>query len=343
VQLSAFRRVAVATSVALSVALAGSVVTGISPAVAQSSSGCVATELRLPAGMPTNVFASLAASDSTGRYQVGSVQIDDVGRTHRALFWTDLGEPEVLEPFPGDTSAFDVNKQGTVLGVTRDADGRGNPWLYSHGTVRKLKAPAHTVGITARALNDRGDVVGYGQDTVTGRTVPIVWPAGGKPQQLPASESAYAVDINEAGVVVGSTSADGHETGAVWKQWDAAPVLVSGEPGANVSPTEIRGDWFIGIQTTSDGRLIGGRWNLDSPNVVTFPQILDAVNGSGDVAYFTADGRTLVERPDGTQYPIDAEGYNTVRHLFERGQAYDAGGDRDWGFSRAVLWSGCAG
>ncbi|TCC38010.1 hypothetical protein [Kribbella speibonae] len=329
-------------AVAISAVLAGSVITGISPAAAQSSS-CVATELRLPAGMPSNVFASLNASDSTGRYQVGSVQIDDVG-TQRPLFWTDGGEPQVLEPLAGDrTTVFDVNKHGTVLGETWDAAGAGQLWLYSQGTVRKLKAPAHTAGLTARALNDRGDVVGYGFDSVADRTVPIVWPAGGKPVLLRASASAYAVDINENGVIVGSTWNDAGETGIVWKHWDATPVPVSGEAGADVSLTGIRGNWMIGIQTLSDGSLIGGRWQLGTPQGVSFPKILDAVNGSGDVAYLTDDGRTVVARPDGTQYEINAAGYNTVEYLFERGQAYDAAGDRDYGFARAVLWSGCAG
>ncbi|WP_406047611.1 hypothetical protein [Kribbella sp. NBC_00889] len=47
-------------------------------------------------------------------------------------------------------------------------------------------------------------------------------------------------------------------------------------------------------------------------------------------------------RPDGTKYAIDAEGYNSVRYLFDRGQTYDAAGDRDYGFSRAILWSACS-
>jgi hypothetical protein len=65
-------------------------------------------------------------------------------------------------------------------------------------------------------------------------------------------------------------------------------------------------------------------------------------DSAGDVAYLTPDGKTFVARPDGTQYEINAPGYNTVEYLFERGQTYDAAGERDYGFGRAVLWSGCA-
>lgn len=341
-QLSVLRSAATA----LSAVVAGSVLVGVSPAKAQStaqSASCVATELQLPAGSPTDVFVSLHASDSTARYQVGNVQ-DTTGARH-PLFWTDGGEPQILEPLPGEsTSLIDVNKHGTVLGQTSNSDGtEGQPWLYSQGTVRKLKAPAHTIGISARALNDRGDVVGHGRDTVAGKTVPIVWPTGGKPQVLPAAASADAVDINEAGVVVGNTTSGELRTGALWKRWDSNPELVSGEAGADVWLRQIRGDWFVGLQSYDDGALTGGRWNTASATVVTFPEILDAVNGSGDVAYVTDDGRSIVARPDGTQYEITAAGYNTVRTLFERGQAYDAAGDRDYGFARAVLWSGCAG
>lgn len=334
-QISVLRSAALLTSLVV----AGSVFAGITPAAAETSS-CVATELPLPAGTPSDVFAGLSASDSSGRYQLGSLQ--DVQGNRTSLFWTDRGAPVVLAPFPGTNSPVDVNSKGTVAGVTQDADGKVQPWLYSRGVARKLAVPAHLNGVTLRAINDRGDVVGYGQDTVTGHTVPVVWPGGGKPQRLHASGSAYAVDINESGVVVGSTWTDDGETALVWKAWDAKPVTLTGEAGANVSPTKIRGNWIVGIQTLSDGSVIGARWNLRATKGVSFPNILDSVNSSGDVAYQTVDGKTFVSRPDGTQYAIDAAGYNTVRYLYERGQSVDAAGDRDYGWSRAVLWSGCA-
>ncbi|MFI5692746.1 hypothetical protein ACIA58_12960 [Kribbella sp. NPDC051586] len=334
-QISVLRPAAVLTSVVL----AGSVVAGITPAAAESSS-CVATELPLPAGTPSNVFADVTASDSSGRYQLGSLQDEQGNQT--SLFWTDRGAPVVLAPLPGTNSPIDVNDKGTVLGTTRDADGKTQPWLYSHGVVRKLPVPAHLTGIAPRAINDRGDVVGYGQDPVTADSVPLVWPGGGNPQRLRASGSADAVDINEAGVVVGSTWTDAGETALVWKGWDDKPVAVTGEAGADIGLTKIRGNWFVGIQTLSDGSVIGARWNLRSTKGVSFPDILDGVNSSGDVAHRTADGTTVVSRPDGTQYAIDTVGFNSVRYLYDRGQSLDAAGSRDYGFSRAILWSGCS-
>lgn len=324
----------------ISAVLAGSVLTGVSAAAATPSSSCVATELRLPAGTPTAIFAGLSASDSSGRYQVGYTQT--IEGDFSPLFWAD-GEPQRLEPIPGSrTSLIDVNKRGTVLGQTQVAGGQTQAWLYSNGTLRKLKPPAHITGITVSALNNRGDVVGYGADTVNGGVSAVVWPAGGKPQRLRIDGSAYTTDINDAGVVVGNTSDTEREAGVIWKRWDTKGALVTGKDGADVSLTKIRGNWFIGIQTNQDGSLSGGLWNTRSTRVVSFPTNLDAVNSSGDVAYLTDDGTSIVARPDGTQYVIDAEGYNTVRYLFERGQAYDAAGDRDYGFSRAILWSGCS-
>ncbi|MEV5966202.1 hypothetical protein AB0L70_30820 [Kribbella sp. NPDC051952] len=336
-QKSILRSAAVLTSAVL----AGAVITGISPAMAAQSSDCSATELKLPAGTPTNnTFASMSASDPTARYQVGHLQLPDV--TFEPVFWTD-GEPQVLEPLPGSrTSLIDVNSHGTVLGSTEDAEGAAQPWLYSHGTVRKLTGPAGMDYVSVRALNERGDVVGNGLDKATGVSSPIVWPAGGKPRRLLADNSSSAADISDNGVVVGSVSTEEIGLGMIWARWDRKGLPVRGEAGASVDLTEIRGNSFVGIQSFKDGHVGGGRWNTQSTKVVSYPNVVDGVNSSGDVAYSDETGTTVVVRPDGTQYPIDAVGFNTVRYLFERGQQYDAAGERDYGFSQAILWSGCA-
>jgi hypothetical protein len=327
-------------AIVVSAVLAGAVVTGVSPAVADSSS-CVASELRLPAGTPSDVHSHLTTSDATGRYQVGYIQQQDGSFT--PLLWT-AGEPRVLDPVPGSrSSVIDVNSLGVALGSTQNADGQAQPWLYySNGDYRKLEVPAGLEGISVRALNNRGDVVGSGVDKATGRSSGIVWPAAGTPRLLPADGSAGAVDINEAGVVIGNVSTEAGGFGLLWKRWDTKAVQVVGKGGVPVGLTKLRGNWFIGLQQLEDGSLSGALFTTRSREIVSFPTILDAVNGSGDVAYLE-DSKTIVARPDGTQYAIDAAGYNTVSYLFERGRAYDAAGDRDYGFGRAVLWSGCAG
>ena len=78
-----------------------------------------------------------------------------------------------------------------------------------------------------------------------------------------------------------------------------------------------------------DGSITGGRWSARNAAVVRFPHILDAVNGSGDVAYINDSGQTFVARPTASSTDR-CPGYNTVYYLFERGSAYDAGGDRDY-------------
>ncbi|WP_433014803.1 hypothetical protein [Kribbella sp. CA-294648] len=319
--------------------LAGAVVTGVSPAAAESST-CVATELKLPAGTPSNVHSNLATSDATGRYQVGSIQQLDGSFT--ALLWT-AGEPKVLDPVPGRASfVVDVNSRGVALGFTESADGLSRqPWLYSNGRYRKLATPAGLANISAQALNDRGDVVGSGRDKASGLSSVVVWPAAGKPRRLPADGSATAADINEAGVVIGNVSTAAGSFGLVWKRWHTLGQRVYGQDGASVWLRKLRGNWFVGVQTFYEGTIGGGLFTTLNTQVVSFPNVLDGVNGSGDVAYSEGD-KTIVARADGTQYAIDAVGYNTVSYLFERGSAYDAGGARDYGFGRAVLWSGCA-
>jgi hypothetical protein len=328
-------------AIVMTAVLAGSVLTGLS-AVAAESSTCVATVLKLPAGTPTDVHSHLTASDPTGRYQVGSVQLNAQGDS-QALFWND-GAPQVLDPTPSARSfALDVNSEGTVLGTTTDAAGQSEPWLYSNGTYRKLHLPAGMDAISARALNERGDVVGDGLDSATGNSTPVVWPAGSNPRRLPADIGTYTVDINDAGVVIGDFATDKGQTGMVWTSWDEKGTPLVGTGDARVGLTAIRGNYITGVQSfEEDGSVIGGLWTIGNPEVVSYPAILDGVNSAGDVAYFEA-GKTIVARQNGTRYEIDALGYNTVEHLFNpRTTAYNAAGDRDYGFGRAVLWSGCA-
>ncbi|MFG1906565.1 hypothetical protein [Kribbella sp. NPDC048928] len=317
-------------------ALAVSVLSGITPATAATTSTCVATELRLPAGTPTEVFASLGASDPTARYQVGFIQNSP---RNIPLFWTD-GEPQVLEQSSAaETSLIDVNSHGTVLGTTGPY-GDSQAWLYSNGTFRNLPQPKDVSSIIVRAMNERGDVVGYGYDNAARRSVVIVWPGhGSTPIRLRAGDSAIASDINDNGVVIGELSTEAGTRGIVWTRWDRNGKVVG---DAGVALTHITGDWTVGVRSNSDGSVTGVRWHLGDPAPTSFPHILDSVNGSGDVAYTTDEGTAAVERPDGTSYLIDAVGYNTAYHLFERGSKYDAAGDRDYGWSRAVLWSGCS-
>lgn len=320
--------------------LAGAVVTGVSPAAADSST-CVATELKLPAGTPSNVHSNLGTSDATGRYQVGSIQQLDGSFT--ALLWT-AGEPKVLDPVPGRASfVVDVNSRGVALGFTESADGLSRqPWLYANGSYRKLATPSGLANISAQALNDRGEVVGSGRDQASGLSSVVVWPAAGAPRRLLADGSATAADINEAGVVIGNVSTEAGTFGLVWKRRHILGERVIGSDGASVWLRKLRGDWFVGVQNFYDGSIGGGLFRTRSPHLVSsFPNILDGVNGSGDVAY-SEGAKTIVARADGTQYAIDAVGYNTVSYLFERGSAYDAAGTREYGFGRAVLWSGCS-
>ncbi|TDD13038.1 hypothetical protein E1218_35045 [Kribbella turkmenica] len=258
------------------------------------------------------------------------------------MLWTE-GEPQVLEPpSPGDYMiATDVNSKGTVLGATMDADWHARPWLYSKGTFRYLEVPAGLQAISVMALNERGDVVGNGFDSVTGYWAPVVWPAGRTPLRLPADIGSRAVDINDAGVVVGSVATEHGATGLVWKRWDAKGSPLTGTAGARVEPIAIAGNYVTGDQDLN-GVYTGTLWTTQNRVIVSYPHRLDAVNTAGDVAYFDDEVRTIVSRRDGTQYVIDTPGENSVKHLFEPGGTYDAAGNREYLVGRAVVWSGCS-
>lgn len=82
----------------------------------------------------------------------------------RAMTWRD-GKPEILRGVTGEAGiALGVNTQGTIVGVSTDAD--GNPvatvWLGGRPTDLNTLVPSGTRWrlVTARAINESGFVVG---------------------------------------------------------------------------------------------------------------------------------------------------------------------------------------
>jgi hypothetical protein len=96
------------------------------------------------------------------------------------------------------------------------------PWIYSRGSYQKLEVPAGMTSITVRAINSRGEVVGYEYDKDSGAPNAVVWRAGGQPRRLLADGWSEAVDISDACVVVGDASygVNNNSTGMVWERWN---------------------------------------------------------------------------------------------------------------------------
>ncbi|TCC18933.1 hypothetical protein [Kribbella speibonae] len=324
----------------LSVALAGSVLTAVTPAVAKSST-CTATELRLPDGTSANASSQVKSSDDTGRYQVGTVQLPD-GSSFPVL-WSD-GVPQQLDADSNNRDAvMDVNSDGTVLGVTVTEEGPQLPWLYSNGSYKYLEAPAGMDWLSARAINNRGDVVGNGFDNKTAAFTAIVWPAGGVGQQLLGTPTSGSVDIDDSGAVVGYAEDEKvGSTGVLWRQWDEPGVPITGRKGEASALNEIRGTWIRGSEL-SEENFTSVLWTTQGPQITPLEARSLGLNSSGDVAMVDDKGVSFVERRDGTRYEFPER--TLIRRLIERGHGVDAVADTPFtpdAPTRAILWSGCS-
>ncbi|MEV5960641.1 hypothetical protein AB0L70_02680 [Kribbella sp. NPDC051952] len=333
---SAYRLVATL----LSAALAGSAVTAVTAAAA-TPTACTKTELSLPAGTPAEASSRVKSSDDTGRYVVGTVQLLD--GTSYPVLWSD-GVPQQLDADSALVdSVMDVNSDGTVLGATLTEEGPQLPWLYSNGKYEYLKAPDGMDWMSARAINNRGDVVGNGFDDATGAFTAVVWPAGGAAQRLPGTPTSGATDIDDSGAVVGYAQ-DGKlgDTGFLWENWDAPGVPLTGRGGERSSLNEIRGTWIRGAEIQEEG-FAGVLWSTQSTQITPFEVPAQGLNSAGDVAMVNDKGVSFVERRDGTRYEFPERTF--VRHLIERGHGIDAVADTPFtgdAPTRAILWSGCS-
>jgi uncharacterized membrane protein len=165
--------------------------------------------LRLP------VPAQSGGSDATGindaGWIVGAVGQADSNRLSRsishAVLWRN-GVVIELDRATDSSWASDINNRGQVVGSVNN-----RAFLWQQGALRRLATPAGNNSF-AEAINDSGDMVGWtragSQDPLTGIFPPthaVMWHAG-VITELPAGGDSVAHDINNEGVIVGSS--DGH-------------------------------------------------------------------------------------------------------------------------------------
>jgi probable HAF family extracellular repeat protein len=94
------------------------------------------------------------------RGQVVGGSEDSKGQSH-AFLWQD-GIMTDLGTFDGDhTGAVDIDNNGLVLVATQSrSTGRWTPYIWDGSVARKLFAQPYGMDFYARAMNDRGDVIG---------------------------------------------------------------------------------------------------------------------------------------------------------------------------------------
>jgi probable HAF family extracellular repeat protein len=86
----------------------------------------------------------------------------------RAFVWDRIHGFLIINPFPGGAQslAYDINNLGQVVGASESAVSRLRAFIYSGGRMRNLNSliPADSGWelVTAKAINDRGQIVGEG-------------------------------------------------------------------------------------------------------------------------------------------------------------------------------------
>jgi len=287
---------------------------------------------KLPAAPGTSDAVSwVKHGDNTGRYLLGDSELPN-SSIMRPVLWTN-GTAQFLDKDPGFASeAFDVNSSGTVVGQTGGPNG-SYPWAWTNGTYTEIEAPAGVLQPQVTAINNRGDMVGWGYSLAEGHNVTMVWPAAGAPIVLDAKSDAIAVDISDQGVVVANVNGVG---AYVWPSWTSGGSALPGRQSGYTRVEEVRGGWIGGSEELADGSKVGVLWNTGGKAVASRVRPVTSVNADGDVSLVPGpDGSTIVEA-DGTEHVLPR--LTVIDHLTDRGHAVTAGGND--GFF-AMAWSGC--
>ncbi|HXF78532.1 MAG TPA: hypothetical protein VN598_06700 [Usitatibacter sp.] len=141
-----------------------------------------------------------------------------------------------------------VNLRGQVVGTVA-----GRAFLYENGALRDLG----TLGgfSSAKGLDDFGRVVGMSTDA-HGTPYPFMW-ANGTMQAIPGPSGSSAIDIDDAGLVIGS--AEGTHgyflDGGTYTRLDTLPAVVQ-KGWRHLEPTGVNNrGWIVGTATDSGGNL----------------------------------------------------------------------------------------
>ncbi|SCE72157.1 hypothetical protein [Micromonospora chokoriensis] len=292
------RMIAGAATTALLVTSLGVAVSGPASAAPAGAAARTCTISTLP--YPTDTYrADANVIDPTGRYIAGTaLRVGEVDNQYLLLFWDGQQVTEV--EVPGMADPVDVNADGVVIGNgSALGTGIGQPWVYRDGTIKQLPVLPST-GIFVSAINDAGDIVGYGSDIVPGEYSALRWPAArpGTVEVLKAPANAEASGITDNGTIVGSAGPFGD-----WNSWVRRPngrIDALTFPGADWSTASAAaGRWAIGLVGLDDTGASKVRWDLRNGSHTLLDQEIPAltdVNAKGVVVGGDRVGRGSTSR-----------------------------------------------
>ncbi|MCP3800295.1 hypothetical protein NLX83_13610 [Allokutzneria sp. A3M-2-11 16] len=222
-------------------------------AAAEAACTWKATALPLPAGMTQG---RAIAADNQG----GHAGIMMGSGPERVVLWKPDGVVDYGQvPFaPYLVTVADVNRSGTVVG-------HGLRTMYTYGPFRSvgtrieaLPVPEGTYSATAKAVNDRGDIVGQYVRKLGERGRAVMWPVDRPGQMveltgLPGTDTMVANDIDEDGtVLVDVVTSNGSPTGYRWRD-GVATKLVPPVASKDVSGEAISAGRVVGWISPADG------------------------------------------------------------------------------------------
>ena len=169
------------------------------------------------------------AEDVNDRGQVVGCSHAPSGEMH-AFLWEEGRMRGLGTPAGHDSHAWAVNEYGWVVGYCDDQHGHRHACLWRDAGPQLLPSPRDCHSVEARAVNDRGQVVGYGEgllDAKRRRMMRALLWENGRLRDLtagdPRGESTpleSAVSINDRGQIVGQ-AADGV---FLWERGRAHPI-----------------------------------------------------------------------------------------------------------------------
>jgi hypothetical protein len=169
----------------------------------------------------------------------------------------------------------DVNAAGIIVGAVRVESGPGPylPVIWQTPTSAPTVLPTVNGGY-AVAINSAGDIIGTEFQPAGSYGVPVLWSNGERIELPDLGEGAFAVDINEAGVIVGNVIVHGEYRAARWVNRELEvlqlPAFDSGDgviwsfANSINSAGEISGT----IQARNGSPSAALRWDSEGPSFV---------------------------------------------------------------------------
>jgi probable HAF family extracellular repeat protein len=155
-----------------------------------------------------------------------------------------------LSPWDSSSSALGVNNLDEVVGYSFDSGSQiARAVLWKEG----MSIDLGTLGKSSQALaiNDAGEIVGWSRNN-DGGLFPVYWPSGSA-GSLSTLEgvAGRATDINESGVIVGSTVIDGFLHAALWRDGTLTDLGTLGRTATALGINEL--DQVVGRSQRDDG------------------------------------------------------------------------------------------